>query len=83
MEKLNNSELFNEKMTKEIINIIKNQKYTEMIENGIDKIYSKGENPIINYYATKSGKYESVRNDGGIVSTIYGNYILIVFYQRL
>ena len=31
-----------------------------------------------NYIVTKSGKYQSVRNDGGIVSTKYGNYILTI-----
>ncbi len=81
-KKLNNNELFNEKMTKEIIDIIRNQKYTEMIGDGIDKVYSEVENPIINYYATKSGKYEAIRNDGGIVSTIYGNYVLIIFIKN-
>lgn len=80
-KKLNNAELFNEELTKEIIDIIKNQKYTEMIGDGIDKVYSEVENPIINYFVTKSGKYEGVRNDGGIVSTIYGNYILTIFIK--
>ena len=53
-----------------------------MIGDGIDKVYSEVENPIINYYATKSGKYEAIRNDGGIVSTIYGNYVLIIFIKN-
>ena len=30
---------------------------------------------------TKSGKYQSVRNDGGIVITKYGQYILIIFIK--
>ena len=81
-KKLNNNELFNEKMTKEIIDIIRNQKYTEIVGDGIDKVYSEVENPLINYYATKSGKYEAIRNDGGIVSTIYGNYVLTIFIKN-
>ena len=80
-KKLNNYELFNEEMTQEIIDIIKNQKYHEMVGDGIDKVYKEVKNPIINYIITKSGKYESVRNDGGIVSTIYGNYILTIFIK--
>ena len=36
---------------------------------------------FINCITTKSGKYESVRNDGGIVSTKYGNYILTIFIK--
>ena len=50
-KKLNNYELFDKEMTQGIIDIIKNQ------------------------------KYESVRNDGGIVSTIYGNYILTIMIK--
>lgn len=80
-KKLNNCELFDEKITQEIIDITKNQKYHEMIGDGIDEVYKAVENPIINYIATKSGKYESVRNDGGIVSTIYGNYILTIMIK--
>ena len=80
-KKLNNYELFDKEITQEIINILKNQKYQEMVGDGIDKIYKDVEDPLINYIATKSGKYKSVRNDGGIVSTIYGNYILTIFIK--
>ena len=80
-KKLNNYELFDKEMTQEIISIIKNQKYHEMIGDGIDKVYKEVENSIVNYIVSKSGKYESVRNDGGIVSTIYGNYILTIMIK--
>lgn len=80
-KKLNNNELFNKDITNEIIDIIKNQKYHEMVGDGIDSIYKEVDNPIVNYIVTKSGKYQSVRNDGGIVSTIYGNYILTILIK--
>lgn len=80
-KKLNNYELFSKEITKEIIDIIKNQKYHEMVGDGIDKVYKEVKNPIVNYIVTKSGKYESIRNDGGIVSTIYGDYILTIFIK--
>lgn len=80
-KKLNNYELFNREITHEIIDIIKNQKYHEMVGDGIDKIYQEVENPIINCIITKSGKHKSIRNDGGIVSTKYGNYILTIFIK--
>lgn len=80
-KKLNNNELFSEEITKEIINIIKNQKYHEMVGDGIDKIFKQVENPLVNYIVSKSGKYLSIRNDGGIVSTKYGNYILVILIK--
>lgn len=80
-KKLNNFELFNKEITEEIINIIKNQKYHEMVSDGIDNIYKDIDKPFIKYIATKSGKYQCVRNDGGIVSTEIGNYILTIFIK--
>ncbi len=80
-KRLNNYELFNKEITQEIISIMKNQKYHEMVGDGIDKVYKEIEKPIVNYIVSKSGKYESVRNDGGIVSTIYGNYILTIMIK--
>lgn len=44
-----------------------------------DEIFSFA--PVVNYIAIKSGKYQSVRNDGGIVSTKYGNYILTMLIK--
>ena len=80
-KKLNNYELFDKQITEEIMDIVKNQKYHEMVGDGIDKIYKEVECSIVNYIVSKSGKYESVRNDGGIVSTIYGNYILTIMIK--
>ncbi len=80
-ELINEEKLWNKSISKEIINILKNQKYHEMIGDGIPKIYTKTNNNTLNYVASKSGKYKSVRNDGGIVSTKYGNYILTIFIK--
>lgn len=80
-KKLYNYELFDKEITQEIIDIIKNQKYQEMVGDGIDNIYKEVDDPVVNYMVTKSGKYQSVRNDGGIVSTIYGDYILVIFIK--
>jgi len=52
-----------------------------MVGDGIDEIYKKVENPLVNYIVTKSGKYQSIRNDGGIVSTKYGNYIITILIK--
>ena len=53
-----------------------------MVSDGIDEIYKKVENPLVNYIVTKSGKYQSIRNDGGIVSTKYGNYIITILIKN-
>lgn len=80
-ELINKCELWDESISIQIIDILKNQKYQEMIGDGIPEIYTKTDNEFVNYVASKSGKYQSVRNDGGIVSTKYGNYVLTIFIK--
>lgn len=73
------NKLWDKSISEYILEIMKKQKYTEMIGDGIGDLYTKTPNELLNFVATKSGKYTSVRNDGGIVSTKYGNYILTIF----
>ena len=80
-KKINNKELYDDNMSKEIIDILKHQKYHEMVVDGIDDVYKDTDDSVIKYIVSKSGKYKSVRNDGGIVSTIYGDYILVIFIK--
>ena len=80
-KKFNNCELFNKEITNDMINTLKFQKYHEMIKDGIDDIYIGIEDPFVKYVVTKSGKFQYVRNDGGIVSTKNGNYILTIFIK--
>lgn len=78
---INNNKLWDDSISKQIIDIMKKQQYHEMIVDGISEVYTKTENEIVNYIVTKSGKYENIRNDGGIISTKYGNYILTIFIK--
>ena len=80
-KKLYNNEIFSKEITNQIINIIKNQKYHEMVGDGIDDIYKSVLNPYVNCIITKSGKYQSIRNDGGIVYTEDGAYIITIFIK--
>lgn len=80
-ELIENRKLWSESMTDEIIEILKNQKYTEMVGDGIPRVYIDTENEFVKNVITKSGKYQSVRNDGGLVITKYGQYILIIFIK--
>ena len=80
-KKLCNNELFSKETTDQIINIIKNQKYHEMVGDGIDDIYKSVPNSYVKNIITKSGKYQSIRNDGGIVYTKDGAYILTIFIK--
>lgn len=78
---IESKKLYNETVCNQIISIMKNQKYIEMVGSGIPRVYSKAKNDLIKNIITKSGKYQSVRNDGGFVSTKYGDYILVIFIK--
>lgn len=80
-ELIHNNQLWDKSISIQIIDMLKNQKYHEMVGDGIPKIYRETDNEIVNYIITKSGKYQSIRNDGGIVSTKYGDYILTIFIK--
>lgn len=82
-KKLYTNELFDVETTNKIVNIIKNGLYHEMVGDGIDTIYKQSSNPLVNYIATKSGKYMYTRCDGGIVSTSLGDFICIIFVHGL
>lgn len=62
--KIAKHELWDSSVSEQIITIMKNGKYCEMVGEGIPKIYRKIENSLINYVATKSGKSNAIRNDG-------------------
>ena len=84
-------ELFSENISNEILEVLKKQQEKEMLLNELNFVDSlPNENPI-KYIASKSGGFNSVklfnirdmsknvRNDGGIISTIYGDYIICIF----
>ena len=95
-----NNKIINEEVSKNCLNILKKQKYNDMITKYIppmDLIFKGKENVVeganvskINYIASKSGSIvwtddtmKNARNDGGIISTIYGDYIISIFISDI
>lgn len=76
----------------EIIEILSHQKSKEMIVKNLplEDLYGKKDNnSVIKYIASKSGgigdeneEIINCRNDGGIISTIYGDLIISVFINH-
>lgn len=81
--------LFNKEISNEMLEILKKQKNNEMLTKGLsqnDILFKGTKDSVIKYIASKSGaiawendEIENVRNDGGIISTIYGDYIIAIF----
>ena len=89
--KLLNKEILNKEMCEEIIEILKNQLHNDLLTRKIslkdlDEIGKKNAN--IKYIASKSGGLDkryaiyNCRNDGGIIATKFGSYIVSIFINN-
>lgn len=84
-----NNEIVNKDVSRNILEVLKKQKHNEMLVKGLDAwdvLFKGTDKSKINFIASKSGTIISVidelknaRNDGGIISTIYGDYIISLF----
>lgn len=87
------NEFFSEEISREIIEIFKMQKYNSVLTKFIPKQYfnKNVECKVIKYIASKSGKMsgkifdiptDTIINDGGIISTINGDYVIAIFAKE-
>ena len=88
-----NNEILTPQLCKEIIDILSNQQYNQMLHlnQALTLLAERGtENSFINYIASKSGglgdegkeNIVNCRNDGGIISTKYGEYVVSIFINN-
>lgn len=88
-----NNKVINEEVSKNCLEILKKQRYNDMIVKYLptnDLLFKGTEDSNINFIASKSGsivwikdEMKNIRNDGGIISTKYGNYIISIFISNL
>lgn len=81
--------MINEDISHNILEVLKKQKHNDILVKGmpqLDVLFMGTDESIINYIASKSGTIiwtdeamKNARNDGGIVSTKYGDYIISIF----
>ena len=85
---------YNKWVSKKVLNLLKKQTRSDMINKGLpqyDLLFKGNKNEsIINYVASKSGSVvyigtdmKNCRNDGGVIATKYGNYIISIFVSDL
>lgn len=81
-EMIYKKELWSEELSEEILEIFKKQHYNTMLTRGLPQYYLDSENTgdeELIYIASKSGSMDACRNDGGIISTPYGGYVMSLF----
>ena len=92
-EMISKNEMINSQISQNCLEILKLQKHNDMIVkylSPMDLIFKGSEKSNINYIASKSGsivwngnEMKNARNDGGIISTQYGDYIISIFVSNL
>ena len=67
-----------------MVEILKKQHYNSMIVKDFPPVYMDQDNTddILIQVASKSGSMDACRNDGGIIYTPYGPYVLVMFHKE-
>lgn len=77
--------LISRRASEEMIAICKKQHYNTMLTKNLPPYYLDPDNYIedqIISIASKSGSMDACRNDGGIVFTPYGEYVIVLFHKN-
>jgi beta-lactamase class A len=78
-------EFISAEASRQMLEIFKKQHYNSVITKNFPPYFldseDTGEEELI-YVASKSGSMNACRNDGGIVSTPYGKYVIVLFNKN-
>lgn len=77
-------ELISPGASEQMLEICRQQHYNSMLTGNLPPYYLDADNydEEIIYVASKSGSMNACRNDGGIVSTPYGKYVIVLFNKN-
>lgn len=84
-ERICREELVSGDASRQMLNIFKKQHYNSALTKSFPQYFldseDTGEEELI-YVASKSGSMNACRNDGGIISTPYGQYVIVLFNKN-
>jgi beta-lactamase class A len=84
-EKLRGEALWSREASRQMLAIFKKQQYNRMLTKDFPQYYldseDTGDEELITV-ASKSGSMDAARNDGGIVYTPYGSYVIVIFTKQ-
>lgn len=83
-KRLVKGELISPKADAAMLEIFKKQHYNSMITKDFPPFYMDSDNTddVLLCVASKSGSMNACRNDGGVVFTPYGPYIIVMFHKE-
>lgn len=82
--KLAKGELISKEADGKMLEILKKQHYNSMITRDFPPYYMDSDNTddVLIHVASKSGSMNACRNDGGIVYTPYGSYVIVMLHKE-
>lgn len=82
--RLAKGELISPETDRQMLEILKKQHYNSMITRDFPPYYMDTDNTdeVLIQVASKSGSMDACRNDGGIVFTPYGPYVIVMFHKQ-
>ena len=82
--RLAKGELISPEADRKMLEIFKKQHYNSMITKDFPPVYMDSDNTddVMIHVASKSGSMDACRNDGGIVYTPYGPYVLVMLNKE-
>ncbi len=82
--RLAKGELISRPADGKMLEIFKKQHYNSMITKDFPAVYMDSDNTddILITVASKSGSMDACRNDGGLVFTPYGPYVIVMFHKE-
>lgn len=79
-------ELVSREASAEMLAILRQQHYNTMLAGNLPPYYTdaeeSGADPDLIYTASKSGSMDACRNDGGLVHTPYGDYVVVLMCKN-
>lgn len=84
-EKIYRGELWSREISQQMLEILGKQQYNTMLTSDLAPYYldaeDTGDEELVRI-ASKSGSMDACRNDGGIVCTPYGDYVIAIFTKE-
>lgn len=82
-KRLARRELISPAADEKMLEILKKQHYNSMLTKDFPPYYMDSDNTdeVLIHVASKSGSMDACRNDGGLIFTPYGPYVLVMFHK--
>ncbi len=82
--RIQNRTLVSPKASEQMWDILRQQHYNSMLVKSLPQYYVDPDNydEQLFWFASKSGSMNACRNDGGIITTPYGSYVIVMLHKE-